>query len=126
LVVFGGMTLALHDPLFIKWKPTVVNWLFAAAFLGWMLVRDETLLQRMLGDAMRLPEAVWRRLNGAWILFFCATGILNLVVAYRFTEPTWVNFKLFGLTGLTLLFILAQGLYLVRHVEEPEAPLAEE
>ena len=126
LAVFGGMTLALHDPLFIKWKPTVVNWLFAAAFLGSGLWMERSLLQRMLDHAVRLPALVWRRLNIAWVIFFAAMGVLNIVVAYRFSEAAWVNFKLFGLTGLTLVFVLAQGFYLARHVEEPAAELAEE
>jgi intracellular septation protein len=117
LVVFGGLTLALHDPTFIKWKPTVVNWLFAAAFLGSGLLFERSLLQRMLDHAISLPAFAWRRLNSAWVAFFVTAGVANLVVAYRFSEATWVNFKLFGLTGLTLLFVLAQGFYVARHAQ---------
>lgn len=116
LVVFGGLTLLLRDPTFIKWKPTVVNWLFAAAFLIVPLFSSRTLIERMMGQAVTLPDFVWRRLNTAWALFFLASGALNLLVAYRFDEAVWVNFKLFGLMGLTLLFALAQGFYMVRYM----------
>ncbi|MEJ2576819.1 MAG: septation protein A [Gammaproteobacteria bacterium] len=126
LVLFGGMTLALRDPTFIKWKPSIVNWLFAAAFLGSAVLMERSLLQRMLDHAIRLPARAWQRLNTAWVLFFAAMGVLNLFVAYRFSEPTWVNFKLFGMTGLTLVFVLAQGFYLARHAEDATPGIAEE
>ena len=116
LVVFGGLTLLLRDPTFIKWKPTVVNWLFAAAFLVAPLVTSRTLIERLMSHAVTLPDFAWRRLNVAWIIFFFVLGALNLFVAYRFEETVWVNFKLFGLMGLTLLFAVAQGFYLVRHM----------
>ena len=125
LIVFGGLTLLLHDPVFIKWKPTVVNWLFAVAFLVTAYVGERSLLQRMMGHAVTLPDAVWRRLNWAWIGFFAAMGALNLVVAYQFSEDIWVKFKLFGLMGLTLVFVLAQAPYLAKHMES-EAPAKEE
>ena len=117
LVVFGGLTLALHDPTFIKWKPTVVNWLFAAAFLVSQLFMERSLLQRMMDHAVTLPDAAWRRLSAAWIIFFFAMGVLNLYVAYSYSEEVWVNFKLFGFLGLTLLFMLGQGFYLARFME---------
>lgn len=116
LVVFGGLTLFLRDPTFIKWKPTVVNWLFAGAFFIAPLVSSQTLIERLMSHAVQLPDVAWRRLNLAWTLFFFALGALNLFVAYRFAEDVWVNFKLFGLMGLTLLFALGQGFYLVRHM----------
>jgi len=116
LVVFGGLTLALHDPTFIKWKPTVVNWLFAAAFLGSQVFMQRSLLRRMMDHAVTLPDPIWARLNIAWVAFFAAMGVLNLYVAYSFSEEVWVNFKLFGFLALTLIFMLAQGLYLSRHM----------
>jgi intracellular septation protein len=125
LVVFGALTLLLRDPVFIMWKPTVVNWLFAVAFLVTTYVGERSLLQRMMGHAVSLPDAIWRRLNWAWVGFFTAAGVLNLIVAYNFSEDTWVKFKLFGLMGLTLLFVLAQAPYLAKHME-PEAPAKEE
>lgn len=125
LLVFGGLTLALRDPTFIKWKPTVVNWLFAAAFLLSQLFMRRSLLQRMMDHAITLPDAAWTRLNAAWVAFFLSMGVLNLYVAYNFSEQTWVNFKLFGFLGLTLAFMLAQGFYLARNME-PETPTSED
>jgi len=122
LVVFGGLTLALHDPTFIKWKPTVVNWLFAAAFLVSQLFMQRSLLQRMMDHAVTLPDAAWRRLNAAWVLFFFAMGVVNLYVAYSYSEEIWVNFKLFGFLGLTLLFMLGQGFYLARFMTPEKSP----
>ena len=119
LVVFGGLTLALRDPLFIKWKPTVVNWLFAAAFLGSHYVGERPIIQRMMSQAVTLPPEIWRRLSVAWVLFFLGVGAINLLVAFSFSEETWVNFKLFGMLGLTLLFVVAQSFYLARHMEPP-------
>jgi intracellular septation protein len=95
-----------------------VNWLFAAAFLVTPMFSSRTLIARMIGHAVTLPNDAWQRLNLAWILFFIAVGALNLFVAYTFEEATWVNFKLFGLMGLTLVFALAQGFYLARHMPD--------
>jgi len=125
LVLFGGLTLLLRDPVFIKWKPTIVNWLFAVAFLVTAYVGERSLLQRMMGHAVSLPAAIWRRLNWAWIAFFAAMGVLNLIVAYQFPEDVWVKFKLFGLMGLTLVFVVAQAPYLAKHMEA-ETPAKEE
>ncbi len=120
VLVFGSLTLALHDPVFIKWKPTVVNWLFAAAFLGSGLFMQRSLLQRMMDHAIGLPRSVWSRLNLAWVVFFIGAGIANLYVAYNFSESIWVDFKLFGMLGLTLVFIMLQGFYLARHIQPQE------
>ncbi len=117
IVVFGGATLLLHDELYIKWKPTVLNWLFALAFLGSQLFGGRTLVERVMGREIALPPAVWRRLNLGWALFFGFVGALNLYVAYRFPTDVWVDFKLFGIVGLTLLFVVGQGLWLARHLE---------
>jgi intracellular septation protein len=115
LVLFGGLTVALHDPVFIKWKPTVVNWLFAGAFLLSQVLMKRGFLRRMMDHAISLPDPVWTRLNTAWVAFFATMGVVNLYVAYNFSEQVWVNFKLFGFLALTLLFMLAQGIYLSRH-----------
>ncbi len=125
VAVFGGATLALHDETFIKWKPTVINWLFAAAFLATNLIGAKPLLARMMADKIALPATLWPRLNAAWGLFFLAMGALNLWVAFSFDTDTWVNFKLFGMMGLTLLFLIAQGVWMARHIREKapeEAP----
>ena len=125
LVLFGGLTLALRDPTFIKWKPTVVNWLFAAAFLFSQWFMKRSLLQRMMDQAISLPDAAWTRLNTSWVAFFFAMGVINLYVAYNFAEQVWVNFKLFGFLGLTIAFMLAQGFYLARFVEVKDSPSEE-
>jgi intracellular septation protein len=117
VLVFGGLTLAIHDATFIKWKPTIVNWLFAAAFLGSQFVSDRTIVQRMMGENVTLDAPDWRRLNLMWVAFFIVAGALNIYVAYRYDEATWVNFKLFGLMGLTLVFALAQGVWIARRAE---------
>ena len=125
VLVLGGATLALHDPWFVKWKPTVVNWLFALAFLGSHVIGQKTLLERMMGGQLELPTPVWVKLSFAWALFFFAMGVANLYVAYTFTENAWVNFKLFGMMGLTLLFVLAQAVYMSRHLETDDIPSEE-
>lgn len=125
IVVLGGATLVFHDDTFVLWKPTAVNWAFALVFAGSAVIGDKPLIQRMLDEQMELPAAVWRRLNTAWTVFFAALGALNLYVAFHFDRDTWVNFKLFGMLGLTLAFALAQALYLSRHLKpadtEPHA-----
>jgi len=117
LVVLGGMTLAFRDPTFIKWKPSVVNWLFGAAFLLSPLF-GKPLTERLMGHAIEVPDIIWKQLNYAWAIFFIAVGFLNLYVAYNYDEETWVNFKMFGLLGLTVLFIFLQAFYLARYMPE--------
>jgi len=119
-LVFGGLTLVLHDPLFVKWKPTVVNGLFAVAFLGSRFIGERTLLERMLGEAITLPARIWHRLNIAWVIFFLSTALLNIYVAYNFPEDFWVNFKVFGLLGLTFVFVIAQSFYMARHIPDAD------
>lgn len=118
--VFGGLTLMLQDEMFIKWKPTVINWLFAVAFIGSQFIGKKSLIQHMMSDHMVLPNKIWLHLNIAWTLFFIALGIANLYVVYNFDTETWVNFKLFGLLGLTFVFVVAQSLYVARFIKEPQ------
>ncbi len=118
--VFGGLTLMLQDEMFIKWKPTVINWLFAIAFLGSQFIGEKPIIQRMMGDHIVLPIHIWLRLNVAWSIFFVSLGIINLYVIYNFDTETWVNFKLFGLLGLTFVFVIAQSLYLARYMQASE------
>lgn len=120
IVVFGGMTLYLKDPTFIKLKPTVLYGLFAAALLVSRVALRRNLIRSMMGKQVRLPDPVWDRLNVAWILFFVFLAALNVMVAWQFSEETWVNFKLFGATGLTILFVIAQALYFSRHIQEDQ------
>ena len=119
-LLFGGMTLAFHSETFLKWKAPVVNWLFALAFTASHFIGDKLLIQRMLGHAMSLPAEVWKRLNLAWIGFFLFCGFANLFVAFTFHE-FWVDFKVFGSLGLTVLFLVAQGVCLSRHLHDEPA-----
>jgi intracellular septation protein len=121
IVVFGGATLVLHDETFIKWKPTVLYWLFGAALVGGQLA-GRNLIRLMLQEQIVLPEAAWARLAWSWVAFFAVMGALNLFVAYQFTTEQWVNFKLFGGIGLMLLFVLGQAAFLARHVQEDHKP----
>ena len=118
VTVFGGATLLLHDATFIKWKPTVLYWLFAATLGFSGLVLKRNLIRKLMEAQITLPDPVWERLNIAWAMFFVLMGGLNLFVAFRFSEATWVNFKLFGGMGLMLVFVLAQGAYLARYMED--------
>lgn len=120
IAVLGGATLYLQDEAFIKWKPTIVNWLFGVVFLGSRFIGQKTLAERMMGAAVSLPELVWRRLNLSWGIFFVVLGFVNLYVVYNFDTDIWVNFKLFGMMGLTLAFVIAQAFYLARHIEPEE------
>jgi intracellular septation protein len=128
IVVFGGATLWLQNPLFIMWKPSILYILFAGAFLGSQFISDKTLVERMMGSLMIAPPAIWRRVNLAWVSFFIVLAVLNLYVAYHYDEATWVDFKLFGLMGITLVFMLAQGVWLAKHatmIDNAAAPDAQ-
>ena len=118
IVIFGGATLALRDETFIKWKPTVLYWLFGAVLAGSALFFRRNLMRSMLAAQVQLPEAAWARLNWSWVGFFAFMGVANLLVAFNFTTDQWVNFKLFGGIGLMLLFVLGQALFLARHLQE--------
>ena len=159
LIVFGGLTLALHDPIFVMWKPTVVNWLFALVFLASLMIGRKPLIERMMGHAIVVPTRTWIRLNWMWVLFFFISGLANLYVVYDYSgfyeaqqtllaasgrsdvdlahcndgftgdllalclnaqarEEIWVNFKLFGMMGMTIAFVLGQAFYLARHVKD--------
>ncbi len=122
ICVFGGATLVLHDELFIKWKPTIINWIFGIVFLGSHYIGKQPFIQKVMGGNMTLLDPIWRRLNMMWALFFLSLGCINLFVIYNFDTETWVNFKLFGMFGLMLLFILLQAVYLSKHVELESQP----
>ncbi|MEJ2143231.1 MAG: septation protein A [Gammaproteobacteria bacterium] len=134
VLVLGGATILLHDENFIKWKPTIVNWLFAAVFLGSHFVGKRTIIQRMLDSNISLPSPIWPRLNMLWTGFFVVMGIANLYVAFYFApelttqERTdiWVDFKLFGMMGLTILFVILQAIYLARYIQESESETSQQ
>ena len=118
IAVFGGATLLLRDETFIKWKPTVLYWLFGLALLVAAHAFNKNLIRAMMGAQIVLPERIWTRLNQSWVGFFVVMGLLNLYVAYNFTTDTWVDFKLFGSMGLMLVFILGQAAFLSKYVED--------
>lgn len=118
IVVFGGATLLFHDATFIKWKPTVLYWAFAGTLAGAALFLKRNLIRSLMQEQIELPEPVWVRLNLSWIAFFAVMGVLNLYVAFSYSEETWVDFKLYGGMGLMFLFVLAQGALLSRHIDE--------
>ncbi len=120
VVVFGGMTLAFQDESFIKWKPTILYWVFAGSMGFAALVMKKNAIKAMLGEQLTLPEPVWSKVNLSWIAFFVVMGFLNIIIAFNFPTDVWVNFKLFGGMGLMLVFVLGQGLMLSKYVEEKE------
>ena len=121
VVVLGGATVWFHNETFIKWKPTGLYWAMALVFWASRAFFDKNLIQSMLGAELKLPAIAWLQLNRAWVLFFAAMGLLNLYVAFNYSTSTWANFKVFGATGLILLFTLAQGLYMSRHMPNNDA-----
>lgn len=120
VVVLGGATVWFHNATFIKWKPSGLYWGMALVFWVSQALFGKNLIKQMLGAELELPGLVWQHLNRAWVLFFSALGVLNLYVAYSFSTAIWADFKLFGVTGLIVLFTLGQGLYLSRHLPETE------
>ncbi|HEU0195913.1 MAG TPA: septation protein IspZ [Nevskiaceae bacterium] len=114
--VFGGLTLYLRDPLFIKLKPTVAYGLIAIVFLASQFIGKKVVLARIPQKVIELPDAVWRRLNLAWVGFFVFCALLNLYIAYGFSEKVWVNFNVFGFTALTFVFLLAHAPFLMHYL----------
>lgn len=131
--VLGGLTIYIGDPAFIQWKPTVLNWAFAVAFLSSQFIGKKNLVERMMAHQISLPESVWTRLNISWIAFFILSGVANLYVAFYYATDldaktrmdNWVNFKLYGLMGMTLVFMVLQAIYLSRHIQEPAEAVVE-
>ena len=117
IVVFGGLTLYLRDKTFILWKPTVLYWLFASVLAGGAFL-GRNLIRALLSDQMALPERIWGRLNWSWVGFFAFMGVLNLYVAFNYSEKIWATFKLFGGMGLMLVFVVAQSLFLAKHMHD--------
>ena len=126
-LVFGGLTIAVHDTAFIKWKFTIVQWLFAAAFLAsmWRRFSERPLVQRLIGASgteIPLNGAQWRRLNATWVAFFMVMGAANLVAIHYLDDDGWMNFKLYGTLGLTMLFVVGQGFWIASRMEKHDEP----
>ena len=115
-LIFGGATLFFRDPTFIKWKPTIINLVFAAVFTASFFIGKKTIIERMMGASIEAPNHIWHKLNLAWIVFFTSLAALNLYIASTYSESTWVNFKTFGVLGLTLGFLILQMILISRFV----------
>ncbi len=117
ILILGSATLLLKNDIFVKWKPTVVYWALSIALLFTQVFGKKPFIQRLGENSVRLKDAIWRQLNVIWISFFFGLGLINLYVVYNFSTSAWVNFKLFGTLGLTLVFIVLQSMYMARHAQ---------
>ena len=118
ITLFGGATIYFHNETFIKWKPTVLYWSFGLALVFAQLVLGRNLIRLMMEKQLSLPDNVWQKLSLSWAGFFGAMGLVNLYVAYNFPTAVWVNFKLFGFTGLMIAFVVGQSLFLSKYVKD--------
>lgn len=118
IVFFGGATIWFHNETFIKWKPTVLYWCFAVALLGSRLLLGKNLIRAAMEKQIALPEAIWRRVNLAWVAFFALMGALNLYIAFNYPTAVWVDFKLFGGMGLMFAFVIGQSLLLSKYIKD--------
>lgn len=118
ITVFGGATIYFHNETFIKWKPTVLYWCFGGALLVSQALLGKNLIRLMMEKQISLPNTVWQRLSLSWAGFFAVMGLINLYVAYNFSTAAWVNFKLFGFTGMMFAFVIAQSLFLSKYVKD--------
>lgn len=121
ITVFGGATLLLKDPQFIQWKPSILYWLFSAGLLSAQFIFNKNPMRAMMEKQMSLPDHIWVKLNMAWSLLFLALGFLNLYVAYHFSQDIWVDFKLFGITGIMFVFIILQTLFISKYLPKDDA-----
>lgn len=123
ILIFGGATLYLKDDTFIKWKPTVLYWLFGAALLIGKYLMNTNLMEKLLGEKIAMPQAAWGKLNLSWALFFLFAGAINLFVAFSgyFSLEQWVSFKAFGLMGLLIVFVIGQSIWLGKHMDHSAA-----
>ncbi len=118
VILLGGSTLLFHKAIYIKWKPSIIYWVFAIVLLGSQFIGSKTVLHRILGDKINVPIKIWTRLNIAWGIFFALLGCLNLYVVYNYSTNAWVNFKLFGTLGLLLVFAIGQAFYMARYMKD--------
>lgn len=126
LIAFGSLTLAFKDPLFIKWKVSIFNWVFALVIIGSQFVGSKSLIERMMAHAIDVPKKDMEASQYKLGRIFALVGFVNIYVAYNFSEDTWVDFKLFGVLGMTFVFMIAQGVYLAKHAEPNEDEVSED
>lgn len=119
-VVFGGMTLYFHNPIFVKWKPSIIFWIFGTVLLLSHFIGKKVIIQRMMENMLegkKLPQPVWKRMNLSWAIFFLTLGTVNIFIAYHFSTDSWVNFKFYGILGSLITFSVVQALFLSRYIE---------
>ena len=121
IAVFGGLTIYLQDDTFLKWKVTIINGIFAIALLISQYVFNKNIIKQFLGESLKLPEKVWTNLNLSWALFFAFCAVLNWYVAFNFEQETWINFKVFGLTGLMIVFSVSSIFALYKYLPKEES-----
>ncbi len=117
VLILGGATVYFHDEALIKWKVTIVNWLFGVIFIFSTYLMQKPIIQRLMEESIELPQKIWKRLNNIWGVFFLFLGAINLIVAYNFSTDIWVDFKLFGMLGITFVFVIGQGIFLAKHID---------
>ncbi len=120
ILVMGGATIYLHDEQFIKWKLSIIEWLFGIAFIGSQYIGDKPFIERMMAGNLDLPKVVWKRLNALWGAFFLSVGFINVYVMHNYNTDDWVTFKTFGVPGLMVIFIFCQMFYLYKHMPQAE------
>lgn len=120
ILVMGGATIYLQDEQFIKWKLSIIEWLFGLAFLGSQFIGKKPFIERMMSGSLTLPAMVWKRLNIMWAGFFISIGFINLYVMYNYNTDDWVTFKTFGVPGLMIIFILVQMIFIYKYIPEAE------
>jgi intracellular septation protein len=121
VILFGSATLILRNPIFIEWKPTIANWLFAAAFIGSRYLGEKTLIERMLGESVEMPKSAWRQLNWIWVVSFFLLGAINIYVVYNYSVATWVKFKLISIIVFTVVSMLITAAWIWKHLpKEPQ------
>lgn len=118
MIIMGSATIYLHDEQFIKWKLSIVEWLFGLVFLGSQFIGKKPVIERMLSGSLTLPTVIWKRLNLMWAIFFIGVGFINVYVMYNYTTDDWVTFKTFGVPGLMIMFILVQMALIYKHIPE--------
>ena len=125
VLVFGGATISLHNELFIQWKPTIFNWALGLVFLGSQFIGEQNLISRTLGNQISAPDEVWTRVNYLWSAYFLVVGALNLIVAYNFSESTWVSYKLYSALGFTIALSIGTVAILSPHLKETDGEEAD-
>lgn len=118
ITLLGGATLIFHNPIFIKWKPSIIYWVFSIILCGSHFIGKKTIAERLMGEKIVMPNKKWITINACWALFFFIMGFLNIYVVYHYSTDIWVNFKLFGTLGLTFLFVILQMIYMWPHIDK--------